>query len=185
MTPQSPCGEGVQNGGGCSSRKRWGRPFSLDNLRLLGWVLENGELVRGIPSSEPLSSEPLSSKPLSSKPLSLEEKFLFLWQTFGGPPLEREFRFSPKRKWRADFCCREAKVLIEIEGGILSRGRHIRPMGFSRDVEKYNAATMGGYALVRFVPAMLSAAPIEQTIAFVQERSMLFDPPPAAWAFSI
>ena len=28
--------------------------------------------------------------------------------------------------------------LIEVEGGIFMRGRHVRPMGFKNDIFKYN-----------------------------------------------
>ena len=38
----------------------------------------------------------------------LEKKFAFLWRCLDGPPLEREFKFHPKRKWRADFAHLEA-----------------------------------------------------------------------------
>jgi very-short-patch-repair endonuclease len=37
--------------------------------------------------------------------------------------LEREYRFHHERRWRADFAHVEARVLIEIEGGIWVNGR--------------------------------------------------------------
>lgn len=56
----------------------------------------------------------------------LEEHFLLLWKAVEGPPLQREFRFHEKRKWRADFAYLPGRVLIEIEGGIWVNGRHNR-----------------------------------------------------------
>ena len=54
----------------------------------------------------------------------LEDRFLMLWKHTNGPPLEREYRFRHERRWRADFAQMEARVLIEIEGGIWVNGRH-------------------------------------------------------------
>lgn len=63
---------------------------------------------------------------------------------------EQEFRFHPKRKWKADFHLIGKKILIEVEGGIWSGGRHTRGMGYIGDMEKYNSATMMGYQVIRF-----------------------------------
>jgi hypothetical protein len=35
-------------------------------------------------------------------PSRLERRFLLYWRSFGGPELEREFRFHMDRKWRGD-----------------------------------------------------------------------------------
>jgi len=40
--------------------------------------------------------------------------------------------------------------LVEVEGGIWSGGRHTRGKGYLRDLEKYNAATMMGFQVIRF-----------------------------------
>ena len=63
---------------------------------------------------------------------------------------EQEFEFHPKRKWRADFHLVGKKILVEVEGGIWSGGRHTRGKGYIGDMEKYNAATMLGYQVIRF-----------------------------------
>lgn len=76
---------------------------------------------------------------------------------------EREFRFHPKRKWKADFFLIGKKILIEVEGGIWSGGRHTRGKGYIDDMEKYNAATMMGYQVIRFSTEQVkSGAAIEQ-----------------------
>lgn len=56
----------------------------------------------------------------------LEDHFLMLWKAVGGPPLEREYRFHAERRWRADFAHLQARVLIEVKGGIWVNRRHNR-----------------------------------------------------------
>lgn len=68
-----------------------------------------------------------------------------------------EYRFAPPRRWRADFAFVEEKLLIEIEGGTWSMGRHTRGAGFEADCEKYNAATAHGWRILRFTPAMVKS----------------------------
>ena len=63
---------------------------------------------------------------------------------------EQEFKFHAKRKWRADFHITGKKLLVEVEGGIWSGGRHTRGKGYIGDMEKYNAATMMGFQVLRF-----------------------------------
>lgn len=70
-----------------------------------------------------------------------------------GIDFEREYRFAPGRKWRADF--RIADVLIEVEGGTWTNGRHTRGLGFELDCLKYGEAAALGFRLVRVTPAMI------------------------------
>jgi len=63
---------------------------------------------------------------------------------------EREFKFHHKRKWKADFHITGKHILVEVEGGIWSGGRHTRAKGYLGDLEKYNTATMMGYQVIRF-----------------------------------
>ena len=63
---------------------------------------------------------------------------------------EQEFYFHPERKWRADFHLIDKKILVEVEGAIWSGGRHTRGKGYIGDMEKYNAATMMGFQVIRF-----------------------------------
>jgi len=60
-----------------------------------------------------------------------------------------EYRFHPTRRWRFDFFFPEAKLALEIEGGIWVNGRHNRASGFLKDAEKYNEAAIMGYSLLR------------------------------------
>jgi hypothetical protein len=70
---------------------------------------------------------------------------------------EREYLFIPSRKWRADFAVSKRYSdgvirysLVEIEGGIWTRGRHTRGKGYQADMEKYNMASAFGYKVFRF-----------------------------------
>ena len=81
---------------------------------------------------------------------------------------EQEFEFHPKRKWRADFHIVGKKILVEVEGGIWSGGRHTRGKGYIGDMEKYNAAVVMGYQVLRFsteqVKSGLAVRQIEQMV---------------------
>lgn len=76
----------------------------------------------------------------------------------GLPAPVPEFRFHPERRWRIDYAFPEQKVAVEIEGGLFVRGRHSRGAGMLADMEKYNAATMLGWKLLRYSPAQLLTA---------------------------
>ena len=68
------------------------------------------------------------------------------------PDAVAEFKFCPSRKWRADFAIPSHRLLVEIEGGVWSGGRHTRGSGFIGDMEKYNMAAILGYRVLRFQP---------------------------------
>ena len=81
---------------------------------------------------------------------------------------EQEFKFHPTRKWRADFHLKDKKILVEVEGGIWSNGRHTRGKGYLGDLDKYNAATMMGYQVIRFSTEQVkSGSAIEQIFKLI------------------
>lgn len=65
-------------------------------------------------------------------------------------PPEREYRFHPTRRWRFDFAWPAHMLAIEVEGGVWTGGRHTSGAGFIDDAEKYNAATLAGWRVLRF-----------------------------------
>lgn len=85
----------------------------------------------------------------------LEDRF---WQMLGEwgiqEHFQKEVRFHPERKWRADFLCERDKVIVEIEGAVFIGGRHQYGGSFVKDCEKYNAATAMGYRIFRFARVM-------------------------------
>lgn len=86
------------------------------------------------------------------------------WRLLDGPPLHPEFYFCPDRQWRSDYLVIGTKVLIELEGGVFSGGRHIRAKGFIEDIYKYNMAAMLGYRVIRIATGMATAHYLEQII---------------------
>ena len=78
-------------------------------------------------------------------------------------PYEREIRFDPPRRWRFDFAIGE-DLAIEVEGGTWQSGRHTRGSGFEQDCEKYNRATLLGWRILRFTPAMIEDGRALKTI---------------------
>jgi hypothetical protein len=81
-----------------------------------------------------------------------------LCRAAGLPEPIPEYKFHPLRKWRADYCWPIHKVIVEIEGGAWSQGRHTRGAGFIADMAKYNAAALLGYAVLRYTPQQLGDA---------------------------
>jgi len=66
-----------------------------------------------------------------------------------------EYRFHARRRWRFDYAWPEQMLALEIEGGVWSGGRHVRGKGFLGDMEKYNAAALAGWRVLRVTPGQL------------------------------
>ena len=111
----------------------------------------------------------LRAKTRSSR---LESKFASYWRALGGPELKPEFRFHEERKWRADFAHIESRTLFEVEGGafVEGGGRHNRAAGFIADCEKYLAAWLCGWAVVRLTAPQITAENIERIIGRIRQR---------------
>lgn len=108
----------------------------------------------------------------------LEAKFSLYWRGLGGPELKLEFVFHPERRWRADFAHIESRTLIEIEGGIYINGggRHNRAAGFIADADKYLAAFLAGWSVVRLTEKQITAANIERLIRHISEHQQEIRP---------
>lgn len=91
----------------------------------------------------------------------LIHSFDWYWGHFGDPiqPV-KEYKFAKKRKFRADYAFVDAKVLVEIEGGIFTNGRHVRGMGYHKDCSKYNLAQELGYVVLRYTVKHIEDDPI-------------------------
>lgn len=78
-------------------------------------------------------------------------------RSFGLPDPVFEFKFHPTRKFRTDiyFEANGIKLAVEVEGGIWTGGRHINPVTFLQDMEKYNYYPLFGIFLLRCTPDQL------------------------------
>lgn len=123
-------------------------------------------------ANQHLLSQPKEAKTQARKDLDAEmcqqfaRQFEAQWALLGGPELEKEVRFCPDRDWRADY--RVGNVLIELEGGVYTKGRHTRSGGFIEDIFKYNSACMLGYRLVRIGTGMVTPHYLQQIIDWLQ-----------------
>ncbi len=77
------------------------------------------------------------------------------------PPAVPEYRFHDERLWRFDYAWPMHHVALEVEGGVWTAGRHTRATGFLRDMEKYNAAVLDGWRVLRTVPDHLTGLTVE------------------------
>jgi len=75
----------------------------------------------------------------------------------GLPEPVLEHRFAPPRRWRFDLFFYVEAVAVEVEGGVWTGGRHTRPSGFLKDIEKYNEATRLGFSVYRVTPSMIKS----------------------------
>ena len=81
---------------------------------------------------------------------------LFLLMGDAGIPMpEREYMFAQPRNWRADFAWVDKRLIVEVEGGVWTQGRHTTGSGFTDDCKKYNTASILGWTVLRFTPDMI------------------------------
>lgn len=85
-----------------------------------------------------------------------------------GIQVEREFVFAPPRRWRTDWRVKDTRVLIEFEGGLFAKDKigHGNVGGILRDIEKYNAAAIAGWIVIRVTPKFI---PDGQALKWVEE----------------
>ena len=76
-----------------------------------------------------------------------------------------ELQFHRPRLWRFDFAWALPQIALEMEGGVFgytdehgefqSKGAHSSIAGILRDIDKYNAAQVAGWTVLRVVPSEL------------------------------
>ena len=103
----------------------------------------------------------------------LEDLLAWHIKTWGLPRPEREHRFDPVRQWRFDFAWPPFMVAAEVEGTTPSGGRHQRQQGFERDAEKYAAAALAGWTVLRFTGRMVRSAYAIRAIQVALERATI------------
>jgi hypothetical protein len=95
-----------------------------------------------------------------------------LFRAEGLPELRPEFVFHPVRGWQFDYADVPHLIAIEIEGGIWRQGggAHSHPTAILRDMEKYNAATLLGWRVLRYTPADAGFAVRDVRLLLADER---------------
>lgn len=79
-----------------------------------------------------------------------------LLRASGLPEPVREYQFARPRRWRFDLCWPDRRLALEIEGGIWTRGRHVRGKGYEADLEKYSEAALLGWKVLRVSTDMVN-----------------------------
>lgn len=134
--------------------------FSTKELQRIiaqpGYGIVNGD-------SKPAKRQDLSKLlPEGSKH---EVKFIQLWAALKGPVLDREVKFCPGKKYRADFLHKPTKLVIEIEGF-----GHQKSNRYRTDLRKYNAMAELGYILQRLTPDMINVIELQKVIDFIRTK---------------
>lgn len=117
------------------------------------------------------------------KPSSGELKFIKCWRSVGGTKTTQELKFHPTRKWRFDFAWPEQMVALEVEGGVWGKrtkngfipGGHTSGTGYTNNCEKYNEATLLGWAIFRLTPAQINIEMLEKIKYFIENRKNTID----------
>ena len=73
-----------------------------------------------------------------------------------GVEFAREQTLIPKRRFRFDFLIIGSDLVVEVEGGTWSGGRHTSGVGFRSDCYKYNLALELGYRVLRYTTDMVT-----------------------------
>lgn len=77
-------------------------------------------------------------------------KNLWAWCKANKLTLLKEHMFHGERKWRFDWALPDLKVAIEFEGIISEKSRHTTIVGYTGDAEKYSAAAILGWKVLRY-----------------------------------
>lgn len=97
------------------------------------------------------NSEKITRK-AKTPPPSEHDLFTRLCASQLGAECVKEYRFYKARKWRFDYALPLYKIALEVEGGVWTQGRHVRPQGFLGDMQKYNTAALLGWRVFRTTP---------------------------------
>lgn len=65
-------------------------------------------------------------------------------------PYQRSTLRNKRSQPRADFCWPIEKLVVELQGGVRSNGRHNRADGYIKDCVKHNNAVLDGWAVLWF-----------------------------------
>lgn len=147
----------------------------LKSITERGWIEKNGvfytpaqALKLGL-SNQPKAKKKRGPAKIHSDQIDAFCQFVKLQLNFD---IVMEYRFDKVRKWRFDYANEEKKLAIECEGGVWTGGRHTRGKGYMGDMEKYNAASLQGWTLIRRTPDQLITS---ETIELIKAALKIFN----------
>ena len=122
--------------------------------------------------TEPKAKAKAGAKPAGNKAAGSKGEIALAGQLdLRGISYERELMLIPKRRFRFDFLL-AGDLIIEVEGGTWSGGRHTSGVGFRSDCQKYNMALELGYRVLRYTTDMVTRGEaIEQVERIVAAES--------------
>lgn len=99
-----------------------------------------------------ISEKKYSAKPKKNIPKHKEWLAMNLkaWCKANSLELKEELKFHPERKWRFDFAIPALNVAIEYEGLTFEKSGHTTSDAYTKNTEKYNAATAMGWKVFRY-----------------------------------
>ncbi|MBX9914070.1 MAG: hypothetical protein K2Y25_09235 [Pseudomonadaceae bacterium] len=112
------------------------------------------------------SGEELLALHLRAHGITVEREYRFGAVAAGGAGkgLRERLKAAGLSDWRADFAVTDARLLIEVEGGGWTNGRHTRGSGFEADLHKYGEAQRLGWTVYRCSPAMVKSGKAITTV---------------------
>jgi hypothetical protein len=114
----------------------------------------------------------MARRALPTQSFDHTEALIYQLQMAGLPQPQREYLFHSKRKWRFDFAWPDLLIAVEVEGGVWVGGRHVRGEGYEADCEKYNAAQLAGWMVLRFTPGMIKRGKAGSVIENAIQRAV-------------
>lgn len=100
-------------------------------------------------------------------------QFELACKAHGLPAPIGEYEFCPGRKWRFDWLFAEIDLVLEVQGGIFSQGRHTRGAALLKEHEKLNYAAILGYRVMFCTPEDIEKGSIFPLIKAAFEENCL------------
>ncbi|WP_445454082.1 hypothetical protein [Flavobacterium sp. 25HG05S-40] len=129
--------------------KRW-NDDDLVNLKNKGFKVDEQ-----IKINTDIVMSHLKPPPIKVEKISIEKNAIgFILKSFHQhdiiPYYVTEHQFDEKRKYRFDWAIPSLKLAIEYEGIFSDKSGHTTVGGYTKDVKKYNLATVQGWKILRY-----------------------------------
>lgn len=135
-------------------------------------------LNRAFKKKKSPSRKTRSSKKAAADTPKHDVVFFALLKSCGLPLPRPEYHFHEERLWRADYAWEAQRILLEVEGGIWTQGRHVRGKGYKGDMQKYTAAALDWWRVFRVEPDELSTMATIELLKKAFENAHYLQLPP-------